>query len=191
MNPRRPSKKPRKIKKTYKIGEVSYESKCLYEFHLECDEALKKGFISSYEIPKALAKKSRYTTYKPIIDDIQFDSMMEARYYIKLQKDIKDGAILSFERQITFELQPKFKKNGKTYRGIDYVCDFFVELDNNKKEVIDVKGKETVEFKIKHKLFEYKYPQYNLKVIQFYEPTREWLDLDEVKKIVRKNKKSR
>lgn len=194
MNLVRPAKIPRKkrTKIVYQIDEITYESKCLYEFHLECSEAVKKGFITSFEIPKTLAKKSRYTTYKPIIDDIQFDSMMEARYYIKLKKDLKNGAILSFERQIDFELQPKFKKNGKTYRGIDYVCDFLVTLNkDNQKEVIDVKGKETVEFKIKHKLFEYKYPEYNLKVIQFYEPTQEWLDLDQIKKIIRNNKKKK
>lgn len=188
---RKPSKKPRKIKKVYKIGETVYENKTLYEFHLECEDALEKGFITSFEIPKNLAKKSRYTTYKPIIDEIQFDSMMEARYYIKLCKDLKNDVILSFKRQIAFELQPKFKKNGKIYRSIEYVCDFLVKEKNQTTTVLDIKGKETVEFKIKHKLFEYKYPNYDLKVIQFYEPTGEWLELDKIKKIIRQNKKTK
>ena len=38
-------------------------------------------------------------------------------------------------------------------------------------------------------MFEYKYPELNLKVIQYYEPTEEWLDLDEIKRLIRKKKK--
>ena len=114
---------------------------------------------------------------------------MDAFYLFKIKKKNADGIIIDFERQIPFELQPKFKKNGKTYRGIEYVCDFLVTVDKNTKHVIDIKGKETVEFKIKHKLFEYKYPEYNLKLIQFYEPTQEWLELDAIKKLIRQNKK--
>ena len=186
---RKQPKKPRKTKKQYKIQDVTYVSKALYDFHLECQYAKDRGYIKSFEVPDSLSKKSRYVTYKPFIDDIQFDSLMEARYYIKLQKDKADGIIIDFERQIPFELQPKFKKNGKTYRGIEYVCDFLVTVNENTKHVIDIKGKETVEFKIKHKLFEYKYPEYNLKLIQFYEPTQEWLELDAIKKLIRQNKK--
>lgn len=188
---RRQPKKPLKIKKQYKIQDVTYTSKALYDFHLECQYAKDSGYITSFEVPKALSKKSRYITYKPIIDNIQFDSLMEARYFIKLQKDKKEGIIVDFARQIPFELQPKFKKNGKTYRGIEYVCDFFVDINGIEKHVIDIKGKETVEFKIKHKLFEYKYPQYNLKLIQFYEPTNEWLELDAIRKLIRQQKKKK
>lgn len=186
---KRNQKIPKKIKKQYRVDNVNYESKTLYDFHIECNEAIEKGYIKSFEVPHALSKKSRYTTYKPIIDEIQFDSMMEARYYIKLQKDVADGVIEYFKRQIPFLLQPKFKKNGKVYRAIEYVSDFYVKVNKDVEYVVDIKGKETVEFKIKHKLFEYKYPNYELKVIQYYEPTNEWLELDKIKKIIRKNKK--
>lgn len=180
---------PKKIKKTYKIDDVTYESKALYDFHVECERAYRRGLISSFEIPKNMGKKSRYTTYKPVIDKIKFDSMMEARYYLKLLKDKADGIIEDFKLQYPFCLQPKFKKNGKTFRGIEYVCDFFIYINKDDREVIDIKGKETVEFKIKRKLFEYKYPELSLKVIQYYEPSDEWLELDEIKKLIRKKKK--
>lgn len=185
----RRKKIPKKIKKAYQIDNVTYESKTLYDFHVECERMYRRGLIDSFEVPKTTGKKSRYTTYKPVINDIKFDSMMEARYYLKLLKDKADGLIMDFKLQYPFCLQPKFKKNGKTYRGIEYVCDFFVYIDKDKREVIDVKGKETVEFKIKKKMFEYKYPELNLKVIQYYEPTEEWLDLDEIKRLIRKKKK--
>lgn len=180
---------PKKIKKQYKVDDTVYVSKGLYDFHIECKKAKEAGHINSFEVPHALSKKSRYTTYKPVIDDIQFDSMMEARYYIKLCEDKSKNRIKGFELQVPYELQPKFKKNGKAYRGIEYVCDFLIHCTNNKCIVVDIKGKETVEFKIKHKLFEYKYPDLELKVIQYYEPTNEWLELAQIRKIVRNNKK--
>lgn len=180
---------PKKIKKQYKVDNTVYASKGLYDFHVECKAAEEAGYIKSFEVPKALSKKSRYTTYKPVIDDIQFDSMMEARYYVKLCKDKKENEIKDFKLQVAYELQPKFKKNGKAYRGIDYVCDFLIEDNNSKFIVVDIKGKETVEFKIKHKLFEYKYPDLELKVIQYYEPDDEWLELSQIRKIIRDKKK--
>lgn len=178
-------KKP--LKKIYKINNVCYESKTLYDFHVECDKAQKIKLIKSYEIPHNTGKKSRFSTYKPIINGIKFDSLMEAKYYIyllnlKYMKIIKD-----FEMQISFNLQPAFTKNKKKYRPIDYVCDFIVYYPN-KTEVVDIKGRETVEFKLKHKMFEYKYPDYELKLLQYYEPDNTWLELSEIRKLTRKKK---
>ena len=61
---------------------------------------------------------------------------------------------------MSFELQPRFKKEGKTYRPITYIADFVVYYED-KTYVIDTKGAETTEFKLKKKLFEYKFPYSN------------------------------
>ena len=176
-----------KIKAVYEIDGAKYTSKTLYEFHLECKNAASRGLISSYEIPNSMNKKARYSTYKPTIDNITFDSLMEAKYYIYLQEKKKTGVIQSFERQVTYELQPKFKKNGKSYRPITYIADFVVTYDDAT-YVIDTKGKETTEFKLKKKLFEYKFPELHLSIIQYYPETDSWLELDEIKKLARKSK---
>ena len=97
----------------------------------------------------------------------------------------KEGTVKSFKMQFPYELQEKFTKNGKTYRAISYVADFVV-VYNDFIEVVDTKGKETVEFKIKKKLFEYKYPELHLKIIQFYAKTSEWLELDDIRRLMRK-----
>lgn len=70
-----------------------------------------------------------------------------------IKREIKD-----LELQKKFELQPKYKINDKTIRAISYVADF-VYWDNTKKEVIieDTKGFRTEIYKLKKKLFEYKY----------------------------------
>lgn len=180
------TKKP-KTKAVYEIDGAKYTSKTLYEFHVECKNAASRGLISSYEIPNAMNTKARYSTYKPTIDNITFDSLMEAKYYIYLQEKKKTGVIQSFERQVSYELQPKFKKNGKSYRAITYIADFVVTYDDAT-YVIDTKGKETTEFKLKKKLFEYKFPELHLSIIQYYPETDSWLELDEIKKLARKSK---
>ena len=180
-------KHPRSSTKTrFTVDGISYTSKSLYDFHLECKTAKADGLIKEFAIP-ADVKKSRYTTYKPILDGNEFDSLMEGRYYIHLLKLKKEGTVKSFEMQFPYELQEKFTKNGKTYRAISYVADFVV-VYNDCTEVVDTKGKETVEFKIKKKLFEYKYPELHLKIIQFYAKTGEWLELDDIRRLMRKEK---
>ena len=75
------------------------------------------------------------------------------------------GEISDLELQPRFLLQESFKKNGKTYRKIDYVADFKY-IENGKTIVEDVKGLQTDVFKIKHKLFEKKYPKLELRIIE-------------------------
>lgn len=64
----------------------------------------------------------------------------------------------------SFELQPSFKKYNKTYRAITYKADFYY-YDVEKEQIVieDTKGFKTEVYKIKKKLFEYKYPDYELR----------------------------
>ena len=77
----------------------------------------------------------------------------------------KAGKIQNLELQPHFLLQEAFKKNGRTYRKIEYIADFKY-IENGQVIVEDVKGMETKEFKIKRKLFEYKYPNLELKIVK-------------------------
>lgn len=178
----------KKQESKYIIDGISYTSKTLYEFHKECMDAQKNGLIKSYNIPDRLSSKSRYSTYKPIIEGIEFDSLMEASYYLHLLKQKKAKVIKGFERQVSFELQPRFKKEGKTYRPITYISDFVVYYED-KTYVIDTKGAETTEFKLKKKLFEYKFPDLHLHIIRYCPQQEAWLELDEIRKLSRKRTK--
>lgn len=180
-----PKKIPRKNKAEYLIDGIRYKTKALYDFHKECKEAVRRGLIKDFEVPSKLSTKSRYTTYKPVVNGITFDSMMEARYYLFLLEEKKQGKIKDFKMQVPFELQPKFKKkNGKTVRAIDYVADFVIDDVT----VVDVKGVETDTFKLKAKLFNYKYSGLELKILQFYPETNEWMELSEIRKLRKQNK---
>lgn len=111
-------------------------------------------------------KKSKYNNIRTVVDGIKFDSKKEAEYYCQLKLLKRAGDIKDFGLQQRYELQPTFKKNGTTHRSITYVADFVVVNNDGTTDVIDVKGVETQVFKIKQKLFEYKYPDKKLKVIK-------------------------
>lgn len=101
---------------------------------------------------------SKYGARKTMVDNIRFDSAAEARYYqqLKMRKAAKD--ISDFELQPEFVLLPKFRKNGKAYRGIKYKADFKIYHLDGSIEIIDVKGVRTPVYQMKKQLFEDRYP---------------------------------
>ena len=107
---------------------------------------------------------NKYRNKKVIVEDYVFDSIQESIRYKELKLLLRAGQISNLELQPHFLLQDSFKKNGKTYRKIEYIADFKY-IENGKTIVEDVKGLQTDVFKIKHKLFEKKYPELELKII--------------------------
>lgn len=116
--------------------------------------------------PKKPKGKSKYNNQKTIVDDIKFDSKKEADYYCQLKLLKQAGEIKDIKLQPKFELQPGFKKNGINHRAITYIADFEVTNKDGTKEIIDIKGVETKVFRIKKKMFEYRYPELELKIIK-------------------------
>lgn len=108
---------------------------------------------------------SKYNNKKTQIDMYVFDSTKEAKRYKELKLLERAGEINNLELQPHFLLQESFRKNDKTYRKIEYVADFKY-IENGKTIVEDVKGLQTDVFKIKHKLFEKKYPDLELRIIE-------------------------
>lgn len=108
---------------------------------------------------------NKYRNKKVQIDMYVFDSIAESRRYKELVLLQRAGKITELRLQPKFLLQECFRKNGKTYRKIEYIADFMYE-ENNKIIVEDVKGKETEVFKLKRKLFEHQYPGLELKIIK-------------------------
>lgn len=108
---------------------------------------------------------SKYRNKKTQIGMYVFDSIAESKRYKELALLEKAGQIKGLELQPKFLLQEGFKKNGKTYRKIEYIADFMY-IENGKVIIEDVKGMETDVFKLKRKLFEYKYPDFELKIVK-------------------------
>ena len=126
---------------------------------------------------------SKYKNKKIVIDDIKFDSKAESDYYLKLKNDKQNGLIKNFE------LQPKFKKNNKSYRAINYIADFKIINNDNSVEIIDIKGMKTTEFKLKEKMFEYNYPKLSLKCLSYVKKYGGWIEYNELMKIRREKRR--
>ena len=107
---------------------------------------------------------SKYNNKKVQIDGYVFDSALEAKRYRQLVLLERAKVIKNLQLQVPFLLQEGFRKNGKTYRKIEYIADFVYE-ENGKTVVEDTKGVKTDVFKMKQKLFERKYPDLSIKIV--------------------------
>ena len=105
----------------------------------------------------------KYHNKNTVVDGILFDSRREAHRYGELKLLEKIGLIRNLKLQPRYLLQEKFthQLTGCKHRAIEYVADFEYE-ELGKKIVEDVKGMQTDMFKLKAKLFDYKYPDLTL-----------------------------
>lgn len=116
-------------------------------------------------IPKK-PSKPKYRNIKVTYNGMTFDSTKEKNYYLILKDREHRGEIHDLKLQVPYELQPSYELNGKKIRNIVYIADF-VYMENIKGEipisrevVADVKPSknyQTTEYKLKKKMFGYKY----------------------------------
>ncbi|MEM0167473.1 MAG: DUF1064 domain-containing protein [Thermoplasmatales archaeon] len=79
---------------------------------------------------KIKRKKSKYNATQIVKKDIRFDSKLEARYYDHLLREIDNGNISYFLRQVPFGLPG----------GIKYLVDFQIFMKDGTVRYVDVKG---------------------------------------------------
>ena len=111
----------------------------------------------------------KYHNKKTVADGIKFDSKLEAERYAQLKMMERAGVIRDLELQPSFELIPSFRKNGKTWRRTVYKADFrYILAEDDSYIIEDVKGSTSVitdVFRLKQKLFEYKYPEFTISIV--------------------------
>ena len=101
---------------------------------------------------------NKYGAKRTVVNGITFASRREAERYSILRLMEKNGLIIGLELQPKFELQPAFVKNGKKNRPIFYIGDFFYVKADGTNVVEDSKGFRTPTFRLKQKMFDFKYP---------------------------------
>lgn len=101
---------------------------------------------------------NKYNAKKTTVDGITFDSRKEANYYCELKMLKMAGIVKDFELQVPYELQPKYRHNGKAIRAITYIADFRVTYTDGHVEIVDVKGVRTDAYKLKKRLLLYQHP---------------------------------
>lgn len=137
-----------------------------------------------------MATESKYNSKLVEIDGVVFHSGLEARYYQQLKWLEANKQILFFRLQPRYLLQEAFEKDGKKFRKLEYVADFEIHHLDGNIEVVDCKGFETEAFKVKRKLFEYKYP-HKLSLITYSKKWGGWVELEDLKKYRSNEKKEK
>lgn len=173
------------------VDGINYRNVDFVKYH---NEFKQNPRVKSFHLPQTNdgIKRGKYGSFKCMINDIIFDSVMEARYYVYLLDEKAYGNIESFEMQKTYELIPPIKdKNGKKHRATTYIADFVIKYKNGVESVIDIKGKKTEVFKIKEKMLLYFYPEIDFKCIQWDSSQDEWRTIEDIEKDKRKRKKAK
>ena len=136
-------------------------------------------------------RKTKYGSKKTIVDNIEFDSKDEARYYVYLKKEVQEGRILKFELQPKYVLIPKFEKLGVKHRQATYSPDFKIFKADGTVELIDVKGFSTQQGDLRRKLFDSLYQEKLIWVCRNlkYGNKDGWIEYEELKKKRAKRKK--
>ena len=187
-----PKKKTKKTSpKVYQVDGIRYKTAALVKYHKEFkDDPLVKSFSLPSIKEAEQQMKTKFGAFKTVVNGFEFDSIMEARFYVYLLHLKKDGTIVKFERQVPFELQPGYRDpfTKKAVLPIKYIADFVITMKDGPDVVVDVKGSETAEFKIKWKMLGYVYPQYLRMCTQWKARTKSWEDLDDIKAEKKKKK---
>ena len=99
----------------------------------------------------------KYHNRKVEIDGFRFDSQKEGNRYLILKRMEQEGKIKDLQRQVSFEVVPKSKGE----RAVKYIADFvYYDIEKQMHVVEDVKGFKTDVYKLKRKIFKYRYPEY-------------------------------
>ena len=99
---------------------------------------------------------SKYNSKSTEHEGIKFDSEMERDYYLFLLRTIPKERIVIKPKYTLIDAFVNYE--GKKVRATTYEADYVILNEFGQSiEVIDVKGFETADFKIKKKLFEYRY----------------------------------
>lgn len=146
---------------------------------------------------------------KTEVDGIIFDSKMESEYYTYLKAEKEAGRVEDFELQPVYILQPKYinynfkiytedhpkykeidmlrKKHNKEnpnnkidiVQAIKYKSDFKIKYKDGSIKVVDVKGLKTADFKLKEKMFKFRYPELEFECVIWDGPSKAWLEYSE------------
>ncbi|SCH11979.1 Protein of uncharacterised function (DUF1064) [uncultured Clostridium sp.] len=127
-------------------------------------------------------------TYKGIL----YDSLAEMQFVKEfIEPRLESGEIKSYERQVEYVLQDKFKYNDKTILPIKYRSDFNVVWADDTLQVFDVKGNPDKMSLLKRKLVWAKYPEINLTFICRNLEYGGWIEYDTLKKLRKEDKKKK
>jgi Protein of unknown function (DUF1064) len=126
--------------------------------------------VSVEEYRKLLKKQANTRgNERVVIDGYAFDSVNESRRYAELLLLERANVISGMAVHPRYELQAAFSDSaGERHRAIHYEADFSYSM-GGATIVEDVKGHRTEVFKLKEKLFRFRYPSIDFRVLDIHE----------------------
>lgn len=125
--------------------------------------------VEEYRELTGQKQSSKMRNFKTEADGIIFDSAKEARHYLELKILKNQGLIIDFFMQVPFLLQEGYWKGSEWVKPIYYRADFVVlkigQFSEISIEIHEVKGRWTEVAKVKRKMFEKRYPEYEMVII--------------------------
>lgn len=163
-------------KKTVVDG-ITFDSKMESEYYEYLKEEQKAGRVKSFTLQPTFILQPKYFYFngEKVTDENE-------EYYEIRNKERKAYNKKNPDKQI------------KIVQAIKYRSDFDVIYADNSRKIIDPKGIKTADFKLKEKMFAFRYPELTLECVTFDKVTNQWLSYDEYREAVKlrkKNKKSK
>ena len=112
--------------------------------------------------------RQKFNNEKTTIDGIKFSSRLEAERFQQLQFLEEAGEIAHLKLQVELQVFSGYinPSTGEKTRSTMYVADFaYVDCQSHKWIVEDTKGVETPEFRLKWKLAQSHYPEYEFRKV--------------------------
>jgi hypothetical protein len=113
-----------------------------------------------------MTRRNKYGNRKVFLYGFHFDSQAEANRYGELRLLEQAGEITDLVVHPRYLLQEGFTNaEGRRVYPIHYIADFEY-IEDGKRIVEDVKGHQTAVFRLKRKLFEYRYQDMEFRVVE-------------------------
>jgi len=123
--------------------------------------------------------ENKYHNEKVVDDNITFDSKKESIRYAYLKLLIRAQEIPSFQYHVKYVLQESFENSQGVHRAaITYTPDFLITNKDGSVYAEDVKGSREIMtplFSVKQKLFEKRYPDIPLKILEY--KNKKWIEI--------------
>lgn len=128
------------------------------------------------------------------------DFKMQPSFILQPKHFVLNSELVTFDNEENYNAKDKLRKKYNKenpdnkiaiVQAIKYISDFEIILNDGTVEIIDVKGLKTADFKIKEKMFAFRYPNLRLTCVTWDGPSNAWLTYTEYQEAKKKRKAQR
>lgn len=153
-------------KKT-EVDGIKFDSKMEADYYIYLKELKASGEILDFKIQPAFELQPKYFVYEGKIISCEEGTEDTYKEYDKLRKKHNKE-------------NPDNKIN--IVQAIKYIADFDITYKDGTRKIVDTKGIKTADFKIKEKMFNFRYPLLSFECIIWSNKEKAWVNFDAYQK---------